>query len=132
MARVGVTTGFGYSKISRASSAPAWSRLRAASSLEVMMSRWNPAEKRPGRPASTTARPRPGPAERIVEIGGDLVGDGVGLAIVEGDDGDAVLELVLHGGLGHDQDAMSAEGAGLILRSERGGQRLRGEPCRAR
>jgi hypothetical protein len=47
-----------------------------------------------------------------VHVGGDLVGDGVGLAVVDGDDGDAVLELVGDGGLGLGPNA-TAEPGGL-------------------
>ena len=63
--------------------------------------RSKPAENLPGRPTITTARASASAWSSAPCEGGEQVGgDGVGLAVVEGDDGDAVVQPVGEG-FGH-------------------------------
>ena len=83
------------------SRAPPMTSSRMASVLSVIVARSNPAENLPGRPVITTDRASDSarssascrPRDRVVA-------DGVGLAVVEGDDGDAVVQPVGQG-FGH-------------------------------
>ena len=77
------------------SSAPLFTRPCMASTPEVMTDRSNPAENLPSRPSEQEGAGLVlGPGQGLVEGGHGVGADGVGLAVVEAQDGDLAVELV--------------------------------------